>query len=122
MAFIGHCDHPPSKAMLEELEAELDGLRRERIYGISDAQVLDTVRARRVVVMWKLRHRLEPRPEPSNGFQIMWRSPSHGGRRRLHSVAQSVALNGWQIWARIGRTRTAREHEIGFGAPPGSDS
>jgi hypothetical protein len=36
MTFIGPCDHPPSQAILEELEAEPDALRRERIYSSTD--------------------------------------------------------------------------------------
>ena len=57
MALAGPCDHSPSEAMLEELEFELEALRKERIYGTTDQHGSDTVRARRLVVLSKLRHR-----------------------------------------------------------------
>jgi hypothetical protein len=45
--------------MLEELERAVEALRREGIYGGTDREVLDTVRARRLVESWKLRHGLQ---------------------------------------------------------------
>lgn len=61
MAVIGPRDHSPSEAVLEELEAELEVLRRERIHGIDDRDLFDSAAARRLVVRWKLRHKLEPK-------------------------------------------------------------
>lgn len=60
-AIIGPCARRPTQAMLEELEFELEALRLEGIYGTTERQILDTVRARRLVVLWKLRHQLEPK-------------------------------------------------------------
>jgi hypothetical protein len=58
LAIVGVCDRRPTEAMLEELERALEALRREGIYGGTDREVLDTVRARRLVELWKLRHGL----------------------------------------------------------------
>lgn len=66
MEIIGPTDHSPSEAMLEELEAEIDVLRKEGFYGATEAQLLDTVRVRRVIADWKLRHQLELRVDPFN--------------------------------------------------------
>lgn len=65
LAVIGATEPPPSEAMLGELEAELDALRREGFYGTATKDVVDTVRFRRLIAEWKARHFLEARPDQS---------------------------------------------------------
>lgn len=48
--------------MWQELEGELEELRRQRIYGVTLKDLLDTVRVRRAIRDWKMRHLLEPSP------------------------------------------------------------
>lgn len=59
---IGPCARSPTAAMWQELEGELEELRRQRIYGVTLKDLLDTVRVRRAIRDWKMRHLLEPSP------------------------------------------------------------
>lgn len=60
---IGSCARPPTAAMWQELEQELEELRRQRIYGVTLKDLLDTVRVRRAIREWKTKHLLEPGPD-----------------------------------------------------------
>ena len=63
MLVVGGTDHYPTEAQWEELEDEIDKLRKGPKVGATDLELLRTEAGQQAVTAWREKHRLRPAVE-----------------------------------------------------------